>query len=153
MQVTPLMMGVITAFLAVTAQAFLFMQPPPAYGLCIVCHGRDLIIWIVSALIGTKRDVAAISAYWPLLTVVGIFLGSRYAAVTSGENRPVTGEHPVVAFLCGMGVMMLGLIIMGCPTRLLLRTAYGDVAGAVGVVSLLVGVVAATLVMRWRAKR
>ncbi|MCX7781049.1 MAG: cytochrome C [Negativicutes bacterium] len=151
MRITPVMMGIITAFLAVAAQAYLFLQPPPAYGLCVVCHGRDLTIWLTSALFGLKRDVAVISYYWPLLTVAGIFLGSRYAAITSAEYRPVAGENPWVAFGCGMAVMILGLLIMGCPTRLLLRAAYGDILGAVGMGSILLGVVAATLVMRRRA--
>ncbi len=151
MHITPITMGVITAFLAVVAQAFLYMQPPPAYGLCIICHGRDLIIWLVSALTGAQREVAAISMYWPVLTVVGVFLGSRYAAISHAEHRDVPCKNPLVAFACGMAVMILGLVIMGCPTRLLLRAAYGDIAGVVGVIALLLGVVAATLVMRWRA--
>jgi hypothetical protein len=47
--------------------------------------------------------------------------------------------------------MILGLIIMGCPARLLLRAAYGDPLGAAGMAAVLAGVVAATLVMRRRA--
>jgi hypothetical protein len=146
-------MGVVTAALAVAAQAFLYLQPPPAYGLCVVCHGRDLAVWIFAAITGAKRDVAAVSVYWPLLSVVGIFWGSRYAAITHGEYREHQGEKPWLAFICGMAVMSLGLIIMGCPTRLLLRAAYGDFIGAAGVVAMLAGVIIATLVMRWRASQ
>lgn len=153
MKITPLMMGCVTAALAVLAQAFLYLQPPPAYGLCLVCHGRDLVIWLFAGLTGAKRDVAAAGAYWPLLTVAGVFLGGRYAAVTHGEYQKQQGERPWIAFLCGLGVMLLGLIIMGCPTRLLLRAAYGDALGAVGIISVLAGVAAATFIIRWRAGR
>lgn len=153
MRITPLMMGCLAAVLAVAAQAFLYMQPPPAYGICVVCHGRDLAIWLFSAVSGAKRDVAAVSFYWPLLTVIGIFIGSRYAAITHGEYKERQGEKPWLSFFCGMAVMVLGLAIMGCPARLLLRTAYGDLSGAVGMASVLLGVIGATLVIRWRVRR
>lgn len=150
-RVTPAMMGAVAAALAVVAQAFLWVQPPPAYGLCVVCHGRDLVVWLTSTLTGLPMQVAAAGAAWPLLTVAGIFLGGRYAAKSHGEYR----EHWVVprltAFFAGMGVMILGLLIMGCPTRLLLRTAYGDPFGAVGAAALLAGVAGATVLMRRRA--
>lgn len=153
MRITPVMMGITTAALAVVAQAFLYIQPPPAYGLCIVCHGRDLVIWIVSAVTGLKRDVAAASAYWPLLTVIGIFIGSRYAAVIHGEYKEYQGENPWLAFFCGMTVMILGLMIMGCPIRLLLRAAYGDFIGVAGSIAVLVGAIIAAIIIRWRVAR
>ena len=76
---------------------------------------------------------------------------ARYAALSHGEYRRQWVEPRFTAFVCGMGVMILGLVIMGCPARLLLRAAYGDPLGAVGIVAVLAGVVAATLVMRGRA--
>jgi len=148
--VSPVIMGIVTAALAVFAQAYLTLQPPPAYGLCVVCHGRDLVIWSSATLFGTKLDVAAVSAQWPLLTVVGIFLGGMYAARSSDEYQAVWVEPAIKAFFCGMGVMIFGLLIMACPARLWLRAAYGDMIGLVGAISVLVGVVAATLFMRWR---
>jgi hypothetical protein len=151
-RVTPVMMGAVAAALAVIAQAFLWVVPPPAYGLCIVCHGRDLVVWLTGTLTGLPVQVAEASMAWPLLTVAGVFLGARYAAIEHGEYRPRWVEPRVTAFLCGMGVMILGLLIMGCPTRLLLRAAYGDLIGAAGAVSVLLGVAAATFVMRRRAR-
>ena len=148
--VSPVTMGIVTAALAVVAQAYLTVQPPPAYGLCVVCHGRDLVVWIYATLFGAKLDVAAVSAQWPLLTVVGIFAGAAYAARSSGEYKPMWGEPAVKAFFCGMGVMILGLVIMACPARLWLRAAYGDMIGLAGALAVLAGVVAATLFMRWR---
>ncbi len=150
-RVTPVMMGVVAAALAVMAQAFLWVVPPPAYGLCIVCHGRDLIVWLAGTLTGLPVQVAEASSAWPLLTVLGVFLGARYAAAEHGEYRDQWVEPRFTAFFCGMGVMILGLLIMGCPTRLLLRAAYGDPIGAAGAVFVLLGVAAATIVMRRRA--
>ncbi|EAX47180.1 uncharacterized membrane protein, conserved in archaea [Thermosinus carboxydivorans Nor1] len=152
-RITPVVMGVTAATLAVSAQAFLAVQPPPAYGLCVVCHGRDLIIWLAAKLTGAEMIVAAASQAWPLLTVLGIFLGAWYAAWSHDEYKSQWVEPPVTAFFCGMVIMFLGLVIMACPTRLLLRAAYGDFIGAAGAASVLMGTTAATLVMRWRAKR
>lgn len=150
-RITPVMFGAAAAALAVVAQAFLFMLPPAAYGLCVVCHGRDFAVWLTSAFTGLPLYVADVSRAWPLLTVVGIFLGSRYAAIAHGEHRERWTISRYTAFVCGLGVMLLGLIIMGCPARLLLRAAYGDMIGAAGEVAVLAGVVAATLMMRRRA--
>jgi len=153
MRVTPVVMGITTATLAVVAQTFLDIQPPSAYGLCIICHGRDLAIRLVAAATGLKQDVAAVSAYWPLLTVIGVFIGSRYAAVIHDEHKEYQGENPWLAFFCGMVVMILGLMIMGCPIRLLMRAAYGDFIGAAGAIAVLVGAIIATIIMRWRVVR
>ncbi|SDF59463.1 hypothetical protein [Sporolituus thermophilus] len=152
-RITPVVMGATAAALAVSAQAFLAMQPPPAYGLCVVCHGRDLIIWFAAKLTGGEMIVAAASQTWPLLTVVGIVLGAWYAARSHDEYRTQWIEPPVTAFFCGMAIMILGLVIMACPARLLLRAAYGDFIGAAGAAAVFLGTAAATLVMRWRAKR
>jgi hypothetical protein len=152
-RVSPIVMGATTAALAVVAQAFLNLYPPPAYGICIVCHGRDLIVWLVAAVAGVKPEVAAVSTQWPLFTVVGVLLGSRYAAVQYGEYKSHWVGGKWAAFLCGMAVMILGLIVMGCPARLLLRAAYGDAIGAAAELAVLLGVVSATLVMRWRIKK
>lgn len=149
-RVSPVMMGAATAALAVVAQTFLYVLPPAAYGLCVVCHGRDLVVWLTSSLTGLPLNVAAVSSAWPLLTVVGIFFGSRYAAVSHGEYSERWAVSRFTAFFSGLGVMVLGLIIMGCPARLLLRAAYGDLIGAAGALAVLVGVVTATLVMRRR---
>ena len=49
--------------------------------------------------------------------------------------------------------MCAALFVGGCPTRIVIRTGYGDVAALIALVGVAGGVVAATLSMRWVARR
>ena len=56
-------------------------------------------------------------------------------------------------FVLGGVVMCAALFVGGCPTRIIIRTGYGDVAGALTLGGVAAGVVVATLSMRWVARR
>jgi uncharacterized membrane protein YedE/YeeE len=45
------------------------------------------------------------------------------------------------------------LFVGGCPTRIIIRSGYGDVAGVLALGGVAAGIVAATLSMRWVARR
>ena len=47
MRVTPAQAGLVVGFLAASLQAFFGVLPPPAYGVCIACHMRDLVNWVL----------------------------------------------------------------------------------------------------------
>jgi uncharacterized membrane protein YedE/YeeE len=49
--------------------------------------------------------------------------------------------------------MCAALFVGGCPTRIIIRTGYGDVAAALTIGGIAAGIVAATLSMRWWARR
>src|SRR6516165_12161553 len=83
--VTALQMGIVTGVLAVMAGAFFEVRPPEAYGICMACHGRDLLNWTVNMLLHTHLTVAAASAVFPVLTTIGVLLGALVGAKTSGE--------------------------------------------------------------------
>ena len=53
----------------------------------------------------------------------------------------------------GAVVMCAALFVGGCPTRIIIRTGYGDVAGVLALGGVAAGIVAATLSMRWVARR
>lgn len=48
MRITPATAGFIVGFLAAALQAFFHVIPPPAYGICIACHMKDLVNWILN---------------------------------------------------------------------------------------------------------
>lgn len=152
-RVTAVDTGVAAAILAVVAGTVFEVRPPEAYGLCMACHGRDLVNWTINAGIGTQLAVAPASLVFPVLTTVGVLAGALLAAVMRGEFRWWTPESPARSFVYGALVMNCALVAGGCSIRLLLRTAAGEAAGLMGFGGMAGGVVLATLWLRWRATR
>jgi hypothetical protein len=154
LRITGLQAGVVMAVVAVMAGAFFEVRPPEAYGICMACHGRDLVNWVAGEFADSGRlIVAPASVVFPLLTVVGVLIGARLAAAISGEHRPRKAAQPIRSFLYGVLVMNAGLLAAGCSTRLVLRSSAGDPLGLIGVAAMVVGIVGATLWLRKRALR
>lgn len=152
-RITGLEAGIVMAVVAVAAGAFFEVRPPSAYGICMACHGRDLVNWVANEVTGSRLVVAPASLVFPLLTVVGVLAGARLAAALAGEFRFRRPKQPGRSFLYGMVVMNAGLLAAGCSTRLVLRASAGDALGFVGVAAMIVGIVLATLLLRRRALR
>jgi len=152
-RVTGLQAGVVMAIAAVAAGAFFMVRPPEAYGICMSCHGRDLVNWLTNNLLGTELTVARVSLLFPLLTTAGVVIGAAVTAVVSGEFRWRMPDKPLKSFLLGVLVMNLALLAAGCSIRLLLRASAGDPLGLAGFGAMVVGVILATLWLRWRALR
>jgi hypothetical protein len=150
---SPIVYGVVAAVLAGVAGQWGGVSPPAAYGLCSACHGRDLADWVLNHTEGTRLFVAAAGSSWPLLTVVGLVLGSFLAARRNGEFGSVNIGGNVRQFAFGALVMCAALFVGGCPTRLIIRTGYGDVAGLLGLGGVATGVVLATITLRRVAQR
>lgn len=152
MRITPAIAGAIAGFLAVIAQAFFHVIPPPAYGICIACHARDLINWIVAHIfpiygISNGKLVipgGPVSYNFPLLTTLGILIGALIAAISNKEFKwkvmRVSWQKPIPEFFWGMLVMISALTIGGCPIRTALRTAYLDITAGIGLIMIAVGV-------------
>lgn len=153
MRITAVQMGIVSGILAVAVGEVFAVRPPEAYGVCMACHGRDLINWSINMLAHTNLEVAPASLVFPVLTTIGVLLGALVAAGSHREFHWRVPDHPVKTFLYGALVMSCALLAGGCSTRLLLRTSAGDVLGLIGFAGMVAGVVAATLWMRWRAAR
>ncbi len=150
---SPVFYGIVVAVLAGLAGQWGHVSPPAAYGICSACHGRDLVDWSLNHIEGTKLYVTAAGANWPLLTVVGLVLGSFIASKRNGEFSSIDLGGNVRQFGLGFIVMGVCLFVGGCPTRIIIRTGYGDVAAALTLVGIAGGIVIATLSMRWMARR
>ena len=154
MRITAAKAGAAVGFLAALVQAFFHVIPPPAYGVCIACHMRDLVNWIVVHIYPiygyTKAGMlsipgAPVSYHIPLLTIVGVLIGAGAAAGINREFRwktmKVTWQKPWVEFFWGIAVMVSALIMGGCPVRTALKAAYLDTAALIGLIMIFMGVI------------
>lgn len=148
----PMFFGVAAGVLAVLAQPLFNIQPPQAYGICTVCHARDLLNWLSNLLLSIKIEAADVSIHYPLLTTVGLVIGSVVSSKLNGEYRRISSEKLFPMFLLGIIVSNVGLLIMSCPTRLVLRFAFADPYASLGLVGLVFGISIGVMVLKWRAK-
>ncbi len=145
--------GLITGALAAIVQLFFNVYPPYAYGLCVACHARDLINWLVNAGTGLNLSVAGVSVVVPVLTVIGIVLGAFIGSKQTREFRLKTTKNPLTMFILGFLVMISALILGACPLRTILRIAYGDIIAIIGFVCIVVGVLVSVQLLKWNTKR
>ena len=130
---TGLTIGVLAAF----AQAFMGIVQPEAYGVCMIGHTRDLVGWISGGFI--LRSPSSIQ--FPLLTTVGVIAGAFLSSITRREFKiRHNGKRQALYHLIyGFIVMNLGLILGGCPLRVIIKTAYGDPLGIAGIGGIVFG--------------
>lgn len=152
-KVTPFWAGLVLGVGAATAQAYFNVFPPVANGFCMICHPRDLFDWVVNHLFGTEWPVSMVSTIYPLMTVLGVLAGASLAAWRNKEMRftPVKGWWKHVAY--GLLSAIFGLLLAGCPIRIVLLSAYGSPLGFVGWASVALGVISMTLIVRWWQRR
>jgi hypothetical protein len=139
--------GVVAALLAVGVQIFFRVQPPPAYGICMACHPRDMVNWAMNHAFGTNWEIAPVSIIFPLLTTVGVLIGAYVAGRRNGEIRRVSLGNHWRNFIYGLVVMNGAIFVLGCPTRLVLFSAYGEGLAVLGVIGVAVGIAAATFLL------
>jgi len=151
-RVSALVFGVIAAIVAVSVQVFGGFHPPQAYGLCIVCHTRDMINALFSRFAWYGAPVSTVALKGLILTPVGLLAGAAFMAIIRGEWKFRIGENIFLAPLLGFLTMTAGMVISGCPVRLLLRSAYGDTGAMVSILALILGIFLATLVLKRRAR-
>ncbi|MCK9276025.1 MAG: YedE family putative selenium transporter [Syntrophales bacterium] len=105
---------------------------PPNMGLCVAGFISDT----AGAL--NLHHISAMQYIRP--EIIGFTLGSMGAAVLFREWKPQGGASPLIRFLLGFFVMIGALVFLGCPVRMLLRLAGGDLNGIPALAGLLAGV-------------
>lgn len=153
LKTTAITLGIALGLGAVALEVFFAVKPPKAYGVCIACHGRDLVNSIVNALAGTSMTVAEVSLAFPLLTVVGVVIGASAAALIHREFRWYRPDLSRYTFLWGFLVMNFALLAAGCFIRIILRAANGEVLGLLTLAAMATGIVVTTILMKKRALR
>ena len=130
----------IGAVLALIALALTFLGNPRNMGFCIACFLRD-----TAGAVGL-HSVALFQYVRP--EVIGLVLGAFIFALVRKEFKPQGGSAPVSRFALGMAMMVGALIFLGCPLRMILRIAGGDLNAIVGLVGMVAGIFLGTLFLR-----
>lgn len=144
--------GLVIGISAAAAQAFFQVQPPVAYGYCMVCHPATMVAWAMNTYSKTQIPVSEAFRDFPSLLAVGVIIGAVVAANKSGEIRWLSAplRKKYMAGLFGFLIANFALIAAGCPLRFGLLVSYGSVTGVILVVSLIVGIGLACIYLRRR---
>jgi len=150
----PWIFGVIAGGLIVLAEAIFNFYPPSAYAFCLTCHTRDLVNTAANTISGQNFQTSFLAQRVIMVTSPAVFFGAFSAARRFKEFRRQKSSRPSVFFIFGFITMIVGILIFGCPTRIAVRTGYGDLYGIVALIGLMFGIWAGTWAMRrwWRRK-
>ena len=107
---------------------------PKNMGFCVACFIRDIAG-------GVGMHQAAIVQYIRP-EIIGLVLGALIMSVAGKEFKAQGGSSPATRFVLGAFVMVGALMFLGCPLRMVLRIAGGDLNAVVGLVGFVVGILA-----------
>lgn len=105
---------------------------PKNMGFCIACFIRD-----TAGGLGL-HSAGAVQYVRP--EIIGIVLGSFIFALLKKEYNPRGGSSPMTRLTLGFFVMIGCLMFLGCPFRMILRLAGGDLNAIFGLVGFVVGI-------------
>lgn len=116
------------------------MGNPANMGFCIACFIRD----IVGAL-GLHR-AAPVQFLRP--EIMGLILGAFIVACLFREFKSAGGSSTLLRFILGALMMIGALVFLGCPLRMLLRLAGGDLNALIALPGYILGIWAGTLFLK-----
>lgn len=102
---------------------------PANMGFCIACFERDIA--------GAVGLHSAAKVQYVRPEIIGLVLGSFLMAIATKEWKAKAGSSPALRFVLGAFVMIGALAFLGCPLRMVLRLAGGDLNAVVGLAGLL----------------
>jgi len=113
---------------------------PPNMGICVACFLRD-----IAGALGLHR--AGVVQYLRP-EIMGFALGAFITSFIFREFRARGGASPIIRFFLGAFVMIGALVFLGCPVRMLLRIAGGDLNGVVALAGMVAGILAGIFFLR-----
>ncbi|HHX78114.1 MAG TPA: YedE-related selenium metabolism membrane protein [Firmicutes bacterium] len=126
---TLVLAGLITGIIAVLLVVF---GNPPNMGFCIACFLRD-----ITGALGMHR-AATVQYIRP--EIIGLVLGATGSALAFREFKASGGSGVIIRFFLGAFMMMGALVFLGCPLRMLLRLAGGDLNALVALPGFIFGI-------------
>ena len=126
--------------IGVIASLLVFFGNPSNMGFCIACFLRD-----TAGGLGLHR-AAAVQYIRP--EIIGLVLGSFIVALCKKEFSAKGGSAPVTRFVLGFFVMVGCLMFLGCPFRMILRLAGGDLNALLGLLGFVLGILAGVFFLK-----
>lgn len=109
-----------------------FLGNPKNMAFCIACFIRDTA--------GAMHFHSAEVVQYVRPEIIGIILGAFVISLLTREYRSTAGSSPSLRFFLGVIMMVCALVFLGCPLRMVLRMAAGDISAYVGLVGFAAGV-------------
>ena len=126
--------------IGVIASLLVFFGNPSNMGFCIACFLRD-----TAGGLGLHR-AAAVQYIRP--EIIGLVLGSFGVALVKKEFSAKGGSAPLTRFVLGFFVMVGCLMFLGCPFRMILRLAGGDLNALLGLLGFALGILAGVFFLK-----
>ena len=122
--VAGLIFGVLTAVLA-------FAGNPANMAICAAYFIRDVA--------GSLKLHSAEPVQYFRPEIVGMVVGAFLIAIATKEYRSTAGSSPMVRFALGFIMMIGALVFLGCPLRMVIRMAAGDLNAWIGLIGFVLG--------------
>ncbi len=132
-----LLSGLLIGGLAATLA---FFGNPANMALCIGCFLRDAA--------GSLHLHSAEAVQYFRPEIVGLVCGSFLISVFTKEYRSTAGSSPMIRFLLGFMMAIGALVFLGCPLRMVIRMAAGDLNAYVGLIGFIIGVTIGSFFLR-----
>lgn len=106
---------------------------PGNMGVCVACFIRDTA--------GSLGLHSVEKLYFIRPEIIGFILGAFIIAKATGEFHATSGSSPFTRFVLGIFVMIGALVFLGCPLRMVLRLAGGDLNAILGILGFASGII------------
>lgn len=120
------------AVIGVGAVVLSYFGNPPNTGLCVSCFMENF-----TGALGLHDNIRM---QYLRPELIGLVLGSFFLALFRREFVPTGGSSPMLRFMIGFFLIVGCTIFIGCPIKMVLRLAAGDIAALIGLVGLTAGI-------------
>jgi len=120
------------ALLGLGGVFLVFMGNPTNSGFCISCFLENLA--------GSLQLHENVRMSYIRPELIGFTLGAFFMALQSRRFKVTGGSSPIIRFLLGFFILVGCAVFIGCPIKMILRLAAGDLTAIAATVGLVFGV-------------
>ncbi len=128
------------AVFGILAVVLALLGNPGNMAICVACFIRDIA--------GAMKLHTAAPVQYFRPEIVGFVLGAFLISICTKEYHATGGSAPMIRFILGFSMMIGALVFLGCPLRMLLRMAAGDLNAYVALIGFAAGVFTGTIFLK-----